>query len=102
MLAVRNLTKIFEDFAALGPLNFTLDRGQVLAVIGPSGCGKSTLLRLIAGLEAPSRGSILLDGDPVTEPRSDIGVAFQDPRLLPWLSVRRNVGLGLWRWDAEA
>jgi len=100
MLEIRSLTKNFENFAALGPLNFTLDRERVLTVIGPSGCGKSTLLRLIAGLEVPTRGSIHLDGAAVTEPRSDIGVAFQDPRLMPWLSVRHNVGLGLWRWHA--
>jgi sulfonate transport system ATP-binding protein len=70
----------------------------VVTVIGPSGCGKSTLLRLIAGLEVASRGTLRLDGTPISEPRSDIGVAFQDPRLMPWLSVRRNVGLGLWSW----
>jgi sulfonate transport system ATP-binding protein len=101
MLEIRNLAKTFGTFAALGPVNLTLERNQVLAVIGPSGCGKSTLLRLVAGLETPSRGGIRLDETAVAGPRSDIGVAFQDPRLMPWLTVRRNVGLGLWRWPAE-
>ena len=98
MLEIRSLTKNFGGFAALGPVTFSLDRARVLAVIGPSGCGKSTLLRVIAGLETPTRGTISLDGAAITAPRSDIGVAFQDPRLLPWLTVRRNVGLGLWNW----
>jgi sulfonate transport system ATP-binding protein len=100
MLRVHELHKSFGPFAALGPLSFTQDRERVLTVIGPSGCGKSTLLRLIAGLDTPSRGSIRLDDVPVDGPQPQIGVAFQDPRLMPWLSVRRNVGLGLWNWPA--
>ncbi|NVO13179.1 MAG: ABC transporter ATP-binding protein [Rhodoplanes sp.] len=100
MLEIRDLAKSFGSFAALGPMSFTLDREHVLTVIGPSGCGKSTLLRLVAGLETATRGDIRLDGTPVDGPRSEIGVAFQDPRLMPWLDVRRNVGLGLWRWPA--
>ncbi len=100
MLEIRNLTKNFSDFPALGPVTLSLDRMTVLSVIGPSGCGKSTLLRLVAGLETPARGSIHLDSSAVTGPRGDIGVAFQDPRLMPWLTVRRNVGLGLWAWSA--
>lgn len=100
MLEIRSLTKNFDGFAALGPVTFTLDRSRVLAVIGPSGCGKSTLLNLIAGLETPTRGNVSLDSVAIMAPRSDIGVAFQDPRLLPWLTVRRNVGLGLWSWPA--
>ena len=102
MLEIRDLTKDFGDFSALGPLTFTLDQEQVLTVIGPSGCGKSTLLRLVAGLEVATRGSIRLDGNAVVEPQGEIGVAFQDPRLMPWLSVRRNVGLSLWDWPVKA
>lgn len=102
MLEIRSLTKIFGGFAALGPVTFSLDRMHVLAVIGPSGCGKSTLLRAIAGLEAPTAGSVRLDGNAVAKPRQDIGVAFQDPRLMPWLTVRGNIGLGLWGWSAAA
>ncbi len=102
MLEIRDLTKDFGDFSALGPLTLTLDREQVLTVIGPSGCGKSTLLRLIAGLEVATRGNIRLDGNAVFEPQGEIGVAFQDPRLMPWLTVRRNVGLGLWDWPVKA
>jgi sulfonate transport system ATP-binding protein len=101
MLAVRDLKKDFGAFSALGPLSFNLDRERVLTVIGPSGCGKSTLLRLIAGLDTATSGSIRLDDMEVEGPRGEIGVAFQDPRLMPWLSVRRNVGLGLWDWPSN-
>jgi sulfonate transport system ATP-binding protein len=102
VLEIRDLYKNFKNFAALGPLNLSVGPERVVTVIGPSGCGKSTLLRLVAGLELASRGSIRLDGATIAGPREDIGVAFQDPRLMPWLSVRRNVGLGLWDWPAAA
>jgi len=101
MLDIRDAQKNFGDFAALGPLTLTVGTERVVTVIGPSGCGKSTLLRLIAGLEQPSHGVIRLDGEAITAPREDIGVAFQDPRLMPWLSVRCNVGLGLWDWPTK-
>jgi sulfonate transport system ATP-binding protein len=101
MLEIRDVHKSFGDFAALGPLTLVVGGERVVTVIGPSGCGKSTLLRLVAGLEVASRGAIRLDGDVIAAPREDIGVAFQDPRLMPWLSVRRNVGLGLWDWPAQ-
>lgn len=96
MFAAHNLTKTFESFRALGPLSFSFGSEHVLGVVGPSGCGKSTLLRLIAGLETITSGTITLDGEPIRGARSDIGVVFQEPRLLPWASVRDNVGLGLW------
>jgi hypothetical protein len=68
---------------------------QIVAVVGTSGCGKSTLLRIVSGLDPPSRGRIALDGAGVDQPREEIGIVFQGPRLLPWLSVERNVGFGL-------
>ncbi|WP_204570082.1 ABC transporter ATP-binding protein [Arsenicitalea aurantiaca] len=96
MFSAKSLVKSFDAFRALGPLSFSFGTEHVLGVVGPSGCGKSTLLRLIAGLEAITWGTMELDGDPVTGARSDIAVVFQEPRLLPWASVRDNVGLGLW------
>ena len=69
--------------------------GEIVAVIGPSGCGKSTLLRLVAGLDAPTRGSIRLDGTAVADVDERTAVAFQEPRLLPWRTIAQNVELGL-------
>ena len=68
--------------------------GEFVALLGPSGCGKSTLLRLVAGLEPPSAGQILHDGEPVARPDPSRIVVFQDPTLFPWRTVRDNVALG--------
>ncbi len=65
--------------------------GEVVALIGPNGSGKSTLLRVIAGLLAPERGTVALDGQPVTRPDPRIGLVFQEPRLLPWRSAAENI-----------
>ena len=80
-----------EPVQALDDIGFELRDGEVLSVVGPSGCGKSTLLRIMAGLDAPSRGRVLLGGEPVTRPRRDIGIVFQQPTLLPWRTVLDNV-----------
>ncbi|WP_051357276.1 ABC transporter ATP-binding protein [Azorhizobium doebereinerae] len=77
--------------AVLQDLSLSVEDGAFVAVLGPSGSGKSTLLRLVSGLAAPTSGSIALDGTPITGPRSDIGMVFQKPTLLPWRTVRDNV-----------
>lgn len=69
--------------------------GEVVAILGPSGCGKSTLLRLASGLDDPSAGQVLINGTAVKGLDSRCGVAFQEPRLLPWQSVEKNIALGL-------
>ena len=69
--------------------------GESVALLGPSGCGKSTLLRLLAGLDAPSTGTLLVDNAPIEGPHPSRVVMFQDPTLFPWRSVRANVSLGL-------
>jgi len=71
----------------------TIRGGEFVSIVGPSGCGKSTILRMIAGLIAPSEGSIVLAGETVTRPSSAIGIAFQRPVLLPWYTVKQNVAL---------
>ena len=76
---------------ALQGVNLRLRRHEFVSVIGPSGCGKSTLLRLAAGLLKPSSGTVSIFGVPVTEPRDEIGFAFQRPTLLPWLDVLDNI-----------
>jgi NitT/TauT family transport system ATP-binding protein len=66
-----------------------------VSILGPSGSGKSTLLRIVAGLQKPTSGRVLVDSEAVSGPRPDVALAFQDPCLLPWLSVERNVAFGL-------
>jgi len=78
---------------AVEPLTFDIADGEFIAVVGPSGCGKTTLLHMMAGLVAPTEGKILIAGAPVTGPRPDVGVAFQDSVLLPWRNVMQNVML---------
>jgi len=78
----------------LSHVGFRLEPGELVALLGPSGCGKSTLLRLVAGLEPPSAGTLLVDGQPVTGPHPSRIVMFQDPTLYPWRTVRANVSLG--------
>lgn len=69
--------------------------GSFISLIGPSGCGKTTLLRCIAGLEVPTSGTVTVDGEKVTKPRSDRGFAFQQANLFPWLSIKDNISFGL-------
>ncbi|HSI00396.1 MAG TPA: ABC transporter ATP-binding protein [Reyranella sp.] len=76
---------------AIAPLSVELPAGEAVSVVGPSGCGKSTLLRLIAGLDAPTRGTIRIGQTPVTGPVPDIGIVFQRDLLLEWRSVLGNV-----------
>ena len=98
-VAVRNLSKSYplngEVRPVLRGLDLTVRGGEVLAIVGPSGCGKTTLLRLLAGLEAPDRGEVLIDGHPVEGVGTERAVIYQEPRLLPWLTVLDNVAFGL-------
>jgi NitT/TauT family transport system ATP-binding protein len=81
---------------AVDGVDLDLAPGSFVALLGPSGCGKSTLLRLVAGLDRPSEGKVLLDGAPVSlEGRPPIAYVFQDPHLLPWLRVLDNAALPL-------
>jgi len=77
--------------AALDGVDLSVGREQFVCIVGPSGCGKSTLLRLVAGLIAPTRGAIEVDGRRVDGPREDVGIVFQKPTLFPWASVLDNV-----------
>ena len=79
----------------LRDINLTIAEGEFVCLVGPSGCGKSTLINLIAGLEAPSSGQVLVDGIPVTGPGRERSVVFQEAALFPWLTVRANVEFGL-------
>lgn len=96
-VSLRGVTKIYEHgVAALGPLNLEVGKGEFISLVGPSGCGKSTALRLIAGLTAPSSGTVRLSHQAAERrSRQAIGFVFQEPTLMPWTNVRENVRLPL-------
>ncbi|SRR5579883_923143 len=103
-LKIIGLRKSFGNIHVLQNLDLEISRGEFVAIVGRSGSGKSTLLRLIAGLEYPDNGTILIDGKPLRKLNPDTRVMFQDPRLLVWKRVLENVGLGLkqnWRPKAH-
>ena len=101
-LALDAVTRVYPPRAgraalqALGPLSLELARGEFFAVVGPSGCGKSTLLDVIAGLVAPSSGTVTFEGRPVAGQVPDgVGAVFQEDASFPWLTVRDNIAFGL-------
>src|SRR5215469_9955812 len=97
-IRVENLHKAFDQFTAVSDSNFTIENGAFFALLGPSGCGKTTTLRMIAGLELPTSGRILLDGEDVTFRRAaarDIAFVFQLFALYPHMSVKANIGFPL-------
>jgi NitT/TauT family transport system ATP-binding protein len=100
-LVMENLSRTFAGVRrgaptrALEPTNLMVPDNDFVTILGPSGCGKSTLLRLIAGLDQPTTGRIILNGIPVTEPGPDRGMVFQSYTLFPWLTVADNIAFGL-------
>jgi sulfonate transport system ATP-binding protein len=94
-LRVMELSKSFGSKQVLQNLNLDIKPGEFVAIVGRSGCGKSTLLRLISGLDRPTQGGILVNGEPVKHLNPDVRMMFQDARLLLWKRVLQNVGLGL-------
>src|SRR6202166_1079426 len=96
-VSLRGVTKVYDSgVAALGPLDLDVRKGEFVSLLGPSGCGKSTALRLIAGLSAPTSGTVLVSQrSGQARVRHSIGFVFQEPTLMPWTSVRENVRLPL-------
>ena len=84
-----------DEIRVLDEINLEFAEGELVCILGPSGCGKSTLLRMVAGFDHPTTGDVLIDGEPVTGPRSDSIFVFQHSGLLPWMTVWENVELGL-------
>ena len=112
-LKVEDLSKKFDtpkgEILALNKINLQIHRREFITVIGPSGCGKTTLIRILAGLDFPTSGNVLLEGKRMEGPSAERGMVFQDYTLFPWLSVKKNVmfgleikGLGTLKAEAEA
>jgi sulfonate transport system ATP-binding protein len=96
MLNLERVGKTYPNGVhALDAVTLGVAPGEIVAVIGGSGCGKSTLLRAISGLDTPTQGAVQLDGMKITTPHEKIGIIFQEPRLLPWLTVAGNIGFGI-------
>lgn len=109
-LSLRDVSKVFpgkngwtnklmrrtrDTFVAIEDINLDIEANSFVSIIGPSGCGKSTLLSIIAGLKAPSSGSVLLDGEKLQGPGPDRGVVFQNYALMPWMTVAENIRFAL-------
>ncbi|PRZ42180.1 NitT/TauT family transport system ATP-binding protein [Antricoccus suffuscus] len=92
---IEAVTRQFGELHALGPLDLCIDRGEFVSVVGPSGCGKSTLLELIAGLQDPDGGTISVAERPLTGPRNETAIIFQESATLPWRTVIDNVAFAL-------
>ncbi|HEY7844177.1 MAG TPA: ABC transporter ATP-binding protein [Bradyrhizobium sp.] len=101
-VSLRGVAKTYDNgVMALGPLDLRVRKGEFVSLLGPSGCGKSTALRIVAGLAAPSTGTVQVSHDAAatlpgqSQPGQGIGFVFQEPTLMPWTSVRENVRLPL-------
>ncbi|HIQ38899.1 MAG TPA: ABC transporter ATP-binding protein [Methanothermococcus okinawensis] len=99
ILEIRNVSKKFvskkKEILAVDNITFNVKYNEFLSIVGPSGCGKSTLLRMIAGLEKPTSGEILMEGRRIEGPGAERGLVFQQYTLLPWRNVLDNVAFGL-------
>jgi ABC-type nitrate/sulfonate/bicarbonate transport system ATPase subunit len=107
-LRVEGVSRIFPAVRGAGPVpaleptDLTIAENDFLTILGPSGCGKSTLLRIIAGLDRPTAGRVLLDGREVRGPGADRGMVFQSYTLFPWLTIAENIAFGLRERGAPA
>jgi NitT/TauT family transport system ATP-binding protein len=106
-ISLHNVTKIFvrggqQSVEAVKELTMEIPSGELAVLLGPSGCGKSTVLRMIAGLEVPSSGKVLVDGEEVDHPSRDRGMVFQTYTSFPWLTVAENIEFGLAFLDKES
>ena len=100
LLSIQGVSRTFtshkgQQTQALLPVDFAVQENDFVTILGPSGCGKSTMLRIVAGLDFPSSGQVLLGGKEVTGPGADRGMVFQSYTLFPWLTVTQNIRFGL-------
>lgn len=98
-IKIQSVKKVFgtgeDQVHAFGPADISIKSGEFVSILGPSGCGKSTLMLMMAGLLNSSSGSISFDNQVVSEPKTDIGIMFQDNTLVPWRTVEGNIKLQL-------
>ena len=94
-IRVNNLTKRFGDLTVLDGINFTIRKGELLAIVGPTGCGKTTFLNCLSKLMPATEGDILIDGQEADPKAHNIAYVFQEPTCLPWRTVRENVAYGM-------
>ena len=100
LLSIQGVSRTFvspkgQTTQALLPVDFDVAENDFVTILGPSGCGKSTMLRIVAGLDHPTSGRVLLGGRPVEGPGADRGMVFQSYTLFPWLSIEQNIRFGL-------
>jgi ABC-type nitrate/sulfonate/bicarbonate transport system ATPase subunit len=97
-IEISHISKVYrhsiDDLLVLDDVSFTVEENDFICILGESGCGKSTLFRLISGLEKPTNGDIFINKNKVSAPSSEIGLVFQNHRLMPWLTVQKNIELG--------
>ncbi|MEE0816600.1 MAG: ABC transporter ATP-binding protein [Desulfovibrio fairfieldensis] len=94
-IRVNNLTKRFGALTVLDGINFTIKKGELLAIVGPTGCGKTTFLNCLSKLMPATEGDILIDGQEANPKKHNIAYVFQEPTCLPWRTVRENVAYGM-------
>ena len=99
-LQVQGLRQAFpspggDELVVFDDINFEIERGEFVCIIGHSGCGKTTILNVLAGLERPSAGNAFIDGREIHGPSLDRGVVFQSHALMPWMTVRGNIGFAV-------
>ncbi|MDR0216579.1 MAG: ABC transporter ATP-binding protein [Comamonas sp.] len=100
LLSIQGVSRTFTSHKgtqtqALLPVDFEVRENDFVTILGPSGCGKSTMLRIVAGLDFPTTGQVLLDGQAIDGPGADRGMVFQSYTLFPWLTVAQNIRFGL-------
>ena len=94
-IKVHNLTKRFGDLTVLDQINFTIAKGELVAIVGPTGCGKTTFLNTLSKLMPATDGDILIDGEEANPQKHNISYVFQEPTCIPWRTVRENVAYGM-------